>query len=74
MIHTYFINNTRWLKEAVAKAWREAVIVARALRSIAETGECPGGALGGVRGASGVPMGSPGSAACIHDYVFSSAV
>ena len=74
MIHTCFINNTRWLKEAVAKAWREAVIVARALRSIAELGECPGGALGAERGALGVPMSSPDSAACIHDYVFSSAV
>ena len=74
MIHTYFINNTRWLEEAIANAWHTMVIITRALRGLVEIRECPGGTLGAERGALGVPMSSPDSAACIHDYVFSSAV
>ena len=37
MIHTYFINNTRWLEEVIAEAWHEMIIIARALRSLSKT-------------------------------------
>ena len=65
MIHSRFINKALWLEEAIAKAWRRVVIVARALRSIIQTWECPGGLLGERRG-PGIPMRFPASVVCNH--------
>ena len=73
MNNTYFINKTRWPEDAIAKAWRAVVVVARALRAMLEARECPRGLLGEGRG-PGIPMRFPASALCTHGSFFRWAV